>query len=116
MLLVPLSPNKDVNIASTAVATTARGKITAASLTGSYATLLTMGGDARALILSNSTDQPVLISLDNATTDSIELEAGEVNAIDYYALGFVLTSSTIKAKYVSTPPSIGSVRAVILRV
>lgn len=116
MLLVPLSPNKDINITATAAANVARGKIAAASLTTSYATLLTMGGDARVLHLYNSTDQPVLISLDNGSTDSIELDAGESKALDYYANGLSLTSSTIKAKYVSTQPSVGSVRAEIARV
>lgn len=104
-----------VDINSSSVAAVARGKIAAASLTGSYATLLTMGGSARALHLYNSTDQPVLITLDNGTTDSVELDAGESYVIDYAMNGMILTSSTIKAKYVSTAPSVGSVRAIIAR-
>ncbi len=97
------------------LANVARGKINAASLTGSYATLLVMGGQGRVVHLYNSTDQPVLFSLDNATTDSIELDAGENYVVDWVANGLVASSSTIKAKYVSTAPSVGSVRAIIAR-
>jgi len=104
-----------VDVNSSSVAAVARGKIAAASLTNAYTTLLTMGGSARALHLYNSTDQPVLITLDNGTTDSVELDAGESYVIDYAMNGMSLTSSTIKAKYVSTAPSVGSVRAILAR-
>lgn len=97
------------------LANVARGKIAAASLTGSYATLLSMGGAARALHLYNSTDQPVLFTLNAGTTDSVELDAGESFVVDYYANNLTAASSTIQAKYVSTAPSVGSVRAVITR-
>lgn len=93
----------------------ARGKIVAGALTGSYASLLVMGGNAVAAVFSNSTDQDVLISYDNGTTDHLELAAGETVFIDFQVNGRVLASNTIKAKYVSAGPSIGSVRAAVFR-
>lgn len=93
----------------------ARGKIVAGALTGSYASLLVMGGNAVAAVFSNSTDQDVLISYDNGTTDHLELAPGETVFIDFQGNGRVLASNTIKAKYVSAGPSIGSVRAAVFR-
>jgi hypothetical protein len=104
-----------VSSGTSTLANVACGKIAAASLTGSYATLLTMGGQGRVLHLYNSTDQPVLFSLDAGTTGSIELDAGESYAVDYVANALIATSSTIQAKYVSVAPSVGSVRAIIAR-
>lgn len=92
-----------------------RGKIAAASLTNTYASLLSMGGAAKIIALFNSTDQPVLISLDNGTTDSVELDAYESLTLDLVAAGLTVASSTISAKYVSTAPSVGSVRANVVR-
>lgn len=104
-----------VSSGTSTLANVACGKIAAASLTGAYQNLLTMGGQGRVLHLYNSTDQPVLFSLDAGTTGSIELDAGESYAVDYVANALIATSSTIQAKYVSVAPSVGSVRAIIAR-
>lgn len=93
----------------------ARGKIAAGSLTNAYATLLTMGGVGAVLFLANSTDQSVLFSYDNGTTDHIELDAGENVVIDFAENSRYLPNSTIKAKWVSAAPAVGSVRASLLR-
>lgn len=86
------------------------GKIAGTSLTTTYATLLTMSADARGLTIMNSCDQAVIITLDNGTTNNIELDAYESITEDYAALGRYLTSSTIKAKHAGTLPKVGSVR------
>lgn len=116
MLLVPLSPNREISIIAEALAVMAPGKIAGASLTNSYATLLTMGGAARAVFLLNSTDQAVSFSLNGGTTEFIELDSGECTAVDLYSLGLYATSGTISAKWVTLQPSTGSARAAILRV
>ena len=93
----------------------ARGRIAAASITSSYTSLLSMTGNARHLALWNSTDQELLISYDNGSTDSVALDAGEFYAIDFVALGTILVSSTIVVKWVTAQPKAGSVRAVMIR-
>lgn len=101
----------DVYATTTSAATLpAYGKIAGTSLTTTYATLLTMSADARGLTIMNSCDQAVIITLDNGTTNSIELDAYESITEDYAALGRHLTSSTIKAKHAGTLPKIGSIR------
>lgn len=109
------SGTQTVTESTSAAANVARGKIAAASLTNSYATVVAMGGNAKAIFLFNSTEQPVLFSLDGGTTDTFELDAGECVTIDYYALGLFATSANIQAKYVSTAPAVGSVRATVMR-
>lgn len=96
-------------------ANVAMGKIAGISLTGSYATLLTMGGAARQLTIISSCDQTVLVSLDNGTTASFELDPYESISIDYACNGTELASDTIKAKHNGTVPTVGSIRASIVR-
>jgi hypothetical protein len=94
----------------------ARGRIAGPSITNSYATLLSMSGPAKHLAIWNSTDQELLITYDNGTTDNLDLDAGEFYAIDFMALGTRLATSTIKVKYVgAVAPKVGSVRAVMVR-
>lgn len=101
--------------ALTSVTNTARGKIAGTSLTGSYATLLSMGGAARHVSIFNSCDEAVLVSFNAGTTDTLELDAGEYFSCDYAALGMQVGSSTIQAKHAGTVPASGSIRAVIVR-
>lgn len=102
------------NSATTAL-TDARGKIDGPSITNTYSTLLSMSGAARHLALWNSTDQNLLITYDNGTTDNVELDAGEFYSVDFIALGTRLAASTIKVKWLTAVPKFGSVRAVIIR-
>ena len=74
-----------------------------------------MSGAAKHLALWNSTDQNLLITYDNGTTDNVELDAGEFYSVDFVALGTVLPASTIKVKWLTAAPKFGSVRAVIIR-
>lgn len=96
-------------------ANVAMGKIAGTSLTGSYATLLSMGGAAKQLTIISSCDQTVLVSLDSGSTNSFELDAFESISIDYACNGMQLASSTIQAKHGGTVPTVGSIRASIVR-
>jgi len=99
----------------TTAANVARGKIAGTSLTGSYATLLSMGAAARHLSIFNSCDQTVLVSFNAGSTDTLELDAGEYFSCDYASLGLQVGSSTIQAKHNGVVPTSGSIRAVIVR-
>ncbi len=116
-------PTEVLNTVSTAptistVAAVARGKATAATITaaaGGYTTLITMGGVGRILHLYNSTDQSLIYTLDNGTTENVELDAGQSYAVDYYANDLELTSSTIRVKYATAGPSVGFACAILTR-
>lgn len=100
-----------------AAVTIAYGKIAGASLTTSYQTLLAMGGNVKILQLWNSTEVPVIISLDGGVTNHTELGPYENDSVDYVANELFLTSGTIQAKLVSgsAPTNGGSVRAKVTR-
>ncbi len=116
MLLVPLSPNREISIIAEPLAAETPGKIDAASLGSAYADIMTMGGNAWGVILSNSTDQSVMFSIDGGSSDFYELDAGEGIALDLRALGLYASAHAISAKWTVLQPSTGSVRATILRV
>lgn len=100
-----------------AVTLEAYGKVDGSALTTSYQDLLGMAGDAAVLRLFNSTEVPVIISLDAGTTDCEELGPYENISIDYYANDLILTANTIRVKLVSgsAPTNGGSVRASVTR-
>lgn len=93
------------------------GKVDGSALTTSYQDLLGMAGDAAVLRLFNSTEVPVIISLDAGSTDCEELGPYENISIDYYANDLILPADTIRVKLVSgsAPTNGGSVRASVTR-
>ena len=93
-----------------AATTPAYGKIAGTSLTTSYATLLSMSNPAKTITLMNSCDQAVIITLDNGTTNNLELDAFEAWTHDFAANSMYLSTSTIKAKHTGTLPKVGSIR------
>jgi len=101
--------------ATSAATLQARGKIVGAALTGTYATLLTAGGDLRIIQLFNSCDQPILISLDGGTTGHFELDAQEQFSLDLAAAQrHVATGVVISAKHDGVAPASGSVRVSVI--
>lgn len=100
-----------IQATSSAMVFQARGKIVGASLTGTYATLLTAAGSLRVIELFNSCDQPIMISFDNGVTDHFELDAQEQFSIDLAAAGRHIAAATvISAKHAGVTPASGSVR------
>lgn len=100
-----------VAVAAANIAYTAKGKISGASLTGTYATLLNPTSDLRMLYFFNSCDATILVSLDGGTTDSFELEAGESFSIDFAANGLKFDNAVnISAKHGGAAPTTGTIR------
>ena len=90
------------------------GKLTCSALTGSYATLVATTFVTCTLLVYNSCDQTVLISLDGGTTGFLELEAGEGSALDLCANGrHVASGVNIQAKHGGVVPTAGTLRASI---
>lgn len=99
-------------VAATNIGYTAKGKISGASLTGSYATLLNPTSDLRILAILNSCDNTIMVSLDGGSTDSFELEAGESVILDLAANGLKFDNAVnVSAKHAGAAPTAGSVRA-----
>jgi hypothetical protein len=96
------------------IAYSASGSIAFGSLTNSYTTVITTTAISRIIYIFNSLDQPILVSLDG-TADSFSLSPGDECSVDLGASGLKLpTSSTIKAKYTGSAPTVGSVRVSVL--
>lgn len=106
------SPAVTVDPPTAVGANTKKGKISGASLTGSYATVLALTFDAKILQLFNSCDATILISLDGGVTESFELEAGESTSLDLRAATlYVASGVNISAKHAGAAPTSGTIRA-----
>jgi hypothetical protein len=91
-----------------------KGKITCSALTGSYATLVSVTFNTCIVLVFNSCDNTLLLSLDSGTTDFAELEAGESLGLDLCANGrHVASGVTIQAKHGGVAPTAGTLRASI---
>lgn len=95
----------------TNIAYQAKGKISGASLTGTYATLLNPTSDLRVIYLLNSCNASILVSLDGGTTDTFELEPSESVTVDLGANGMKFDNAVnISAKHNGSAPTSGSIR------
>jgi len=101
----------------TTATTPAYGKIAGSSLTTSFQTVLSPGGNPKTLHVWNSTEVPVIFSFDGGTTNNLELGPYESYSEDFAANNLQLASGTIQAKLVSgsAPVNGGSVRAKVTR-
>lgn len=84
-------------------------KILGTAITGSYQTVATFQDDVFLLLIFNSCDEPIHISLDGGTTTQLELE-GENVAIDLRSNEVGVKTPTIQVKAVSSIPTAGSLR------
>jgi hypothetical protein len=67
------------------------------------------------LIIRNSCDKEVMVSLDNGATDHFSMDAGDSLIIDLDQADLYLTaSSVIKAKYASVVPTTGKIKASVI--
>jgi hypothetical protein len=99
------------SVAITNLAATTNGKIAGASLTGSYATVVTTAQITRLVFVINSCDQTILVSLDGGATAAFELEAGESVSLDLATDGLRIASGVnLQAKHGGVTPTTGSVR------
>jgi hypothetical protein len=90
------------------------GKIAFGSLTGSFATIMTLSSDAKIVAIFSSLDQPVTVSLDGGTTSFMELDSESV-VLDLGTSGMKINSGAqIQVKYSSSAPTVGSIRVSVL--
>lgn len=88
-----------------------KGKIAGASLTTTYATVITPSFITATLFIFNSCNQTIVVSINAGTTDCFELEIGEAATVDFGANGRSIAASTaIQAKALSAVPTSGTVR------
>ena len=94
----------------------AQGSVAGTALTGTYATVLAPGGIYAILMIWNSTDKAISLSLDGGTTTHFVLERGENTvSVDFAANGKIGPNSNIQAKHNGVVPTIGTVRATVIR-
>lgn len=87
----------------------ARIRIAGTSITAIYQTVGVFDDDLRCVFVFNSCNTPIVVSFDGGITDHFELDQ-EGFDIDLRALSLALEKPTVSVKYVSSPPSSGSVR------
>lgn len=97
---------------ATAVATfQSAGEIAGTALTGSYATVLTLGADAVCLAILNTCNNTIFVSLDGGTSDTLKLESGESLTLDFGTNGRRVASGVlIQAKHAGAAPTQGTIR------
>lgn len=101
-----------VNI-TTAFTDTAAGRVAFGSVGAGYGTLLSCSGSVRKLIITNSLNQEVVISLDNGTTDFIYLPANVGIILDFD--NSVHFSGVVQVKHNGVAPTSGAIAAGIIK-
>lgn len=87
----------------------ARSAIAGTALTGAYQQIVAFADDLRLLMVFNSCDKPIFVSLDGGVTNHFEIET-ECFTIDFRALDMALRKPTISAKHSGVVPTSGSLR------
>lgn len=96
---------------ATTAATFQDGSILFSSLTTSFATVITAGGDLRNVSMRNNTNGVVVVSLDSGSTTAYTLDSGDAVSLDLKSLGRKIASGvTLQAKYSGGAPTSGSIR------
>ena len=78
------------------------------SVTNAYASLGALK-DSFALIILNSLDKEISLSLDG-TNAWLNLDAGESPVLNYNAMGKIFPATGVWVKYVGAAPTVGSLR------
>jgi len=92
-------------------------EIEGTALTASHANVgAVMGSDVHVLLLFNSCNNTILVSLDGGTTDTLKLDASESVSLDLKNSKLVLASGVqIQAKHDGSAPTSGSLRITAIR-
>ncbi len=107
----PVSGSVMVSGTVTANAGTGTFTIAFGALTGSYATVITAGGDLKNVSMRNNTNAIVVVSLNSGAGDSYTLDSGDMVSLDLKPLGLrVASGATLQAKYSGGAPTSGSIR------
>jgi hypothetical protein len=87
----------------------AKGEVAGTALTGTYANVFTAASDLSLLMIFNSCNQPIVISLDAGVTDHFELGNGQSMTIDAGMNSRHIASGTdIRAKHDGVVPTSGT--------
>jgi len=84
-------------------------KISGTSLTTSYQEMATFDDDLFQLLILNSCNRPIVISLDGGVTDQFELDGDDL-ILDMRANQIAIARPSIQIKALSEIPTSGSVR------
>lgn len=100
---------------TTAATFQAGAQLAGTSLTGTHQTLITASADSVNLLLLNSTDEDITISLDGGTTDHYFLSPGQSFSLELANQGRHIANGTvIQVKHDGTAPSTGRVVATLV--
>ena len=109
-LLVDTSGNLIAAPLAATAATAGEGTILGTNLTGAYATALTLSADVAILLIRNTCNQEILVSMDGST-DHFTMAQGDQISIDFKANYRKLSSgATIKAKHAGVAPTAGKIK------
>lgn len=93
--------------------TTAHGRLAFGSVTGAYQALQSTVGNVRKLVVSNSLNSEMLLSLDGGTTDWLALQAGQSLVLDFdMTLAY---NGTVSVKHNGTAPTAGNISVAIIK-
>lgn len=107
----PSANTPRVAVATSVASFQSAGEIAGTALTGSYATVLTLNADAVCLVILNSCNNTIYVSLDSGTSDTLKLESGESLTLDFGTNGRrVASGTTIQAKHAGAAPTQGTIR------
>lgn len=80
-------------------------EIAGASLTGSYQTVYTASDDVIILLVTNTCDEDIYVSLDGGTTDHYKLSSSNTGfVIDYTSNSLRLPKPTVSVKHAGVLP------------
>lgn len=108
----PSANTPRVEVAKSAATFQSMGSVAGTALTGTYQTVLTLTADAVCLVVLNTCNNTILVSLDGGTSDTLRLESGESLTLDFGTNGRRVSSgATIQAKHAGAAPTQGTIRA-----
>jgi hypothetical protein len=93
----------------------AEGSLNGVSLTGSYQTVATAAGNVRIVVIRNTCNQEIVLSLDSGSSDTFTLDEGDTITLDLGVNGRHLTNAvTVRAKHAGTVPTAGKIRVTLI--
>ena len=95
-----------------------KAKVAFGDITGSFVSFLTLSHSGQGLVILNTLDAAVEISLppdSDTNTTTFWLEAGEPLVVTFEAMGRQIEAGAFKIKYTSGAPTSGSLRVTVIR-
>lgn len=109
--IASMTPLLVTSSSSTTTGTFQDGSIAGASLTTSFATVVTAGGVLKHVDMRNNTNGIVVVSLNSGSGTAYTLDPGDAVSLDLAINGSsIATSTTLQAKYSGSAPTTGNIR------